>query len=224
VRIQSNVQAGFRRVSVAGESGLLAALVLLAALLPATACAERRDRSGSEVVATVCSSCHAAGVNGAPRIGDNKAWASRASQGLSALTGHALQGIRKMPAHGGNLSLSDIEIERAITRMVNLSGGHWTEPLDASAPAAVRTGEQVVQQTCSHCHQDGLQGAPKIGDRAAWIQRFKVGLDTLVRSAVHGHGGMPPRGGTADLSDDEIRSAILYMFNYGVAMPPAAHP
>jgi cytochrome c5 len=34
-----------------------------------------------------------------------------------------------------------------------------------------------------------------------------------VRSAISGHGGMPPRGDKADLTDGEIRAAILYMFN-----------
>ncbi len=45
------------------------------------------------------------------------------------------------------------------------------------------------------------------------------GLDTLVKSAVHGRGHMPARGGAPDLSDREIEGAIVYMFNYGVAMP-----
>jgi hypothetical protein len=28
---------------------------------------------------------------------------------------------------------------------------------------------------------------------------------------------MPPRGGMADLTDSEIRSAVIYMFNYGLS-------
>ncbi|MDH3281580.1 MAG: hypothetical protein OEQ18_10680, partial [Gammaproteobacteria bacterium] len=42
-------------------------------------------------------------------------------------------------------------------------------------------------------------------------------------SAIHGHGGMPPRGGQASLTDSEIRSAILYMFN-PAGMPSAPSP
>jgi hypothetical protein len=38
-------------------------------------------------------------------------------------------------------------------------------------------------------------------------------MDYLVRSAIRGHGGMPPRGGQANLTDAEIRNAIAYMFN-----------
>lgn len=76
-----------------------------------------------------------------------------------------------------------------------------------------RTGEQIVKQQCSNCHQTGVDGAPRIDDRAAWAPRMKQGLDATVRSAIKGHGKMPVRGGMADLTDTELRAAILYMFN-----------
>lgn len=202
--------------------GLAAVIGLAAAWLPAPVDAQRRERTGKEVVDAVCASCHASGANGAPKIGDSRAWSARSSQGLTALTDHALKGIRKMPAHGGSPGLSDIEIERAITHMVNQSGGHWVEPLGGATPAVVRTGEQLVQMQCSKCHKEGLNGAPRIGDRAAWTPRLKNGLDALVKSAVHGHGAMPARGGIADLSEAEIQGAVVYMFNYGVPVAPSA--
>jgi cytochrome c5 len=177
--------------------------------------AQTVERSGKEVVETSCFACHGSGTNGAPRIGDRKAWAKRAAQGLTSLTQHALTGIRQMPSHGGNPNLSDTEIERAITYMVNQSGGHWTEPISRTQRAADRTGEQIYQAQCHKCHETGVNGAPRIGDRAAWIPRVRQGLDVVVRSAIKGHGAMPPRGGIADLSDAEIRTAVIYMFNYG---------
>ncbi|HVO88402.1 MAG TPA: c-type cytochrome [Casimicrobiaceae bacterium] len=83
----------------------------------------------------------------------------------------------------------------------------------AQAPApADRTGEQVVKARCIECHGTGKNGAPRIGDKQAWIPRMKNGFDVVVRSAIKGHGAMPPRGGMADLTDGEIRSAIAYMF------------
>ena len=157
-----------RRIALALAA--LMALTLAAAMWPGSAHAQRRERSGQEVTERVCAACHAQGLNGAPRVGDVKAWAPRASQGLSTLTAHALTGIRDMPAHGGAAEVSDIEIERAITHMVNQSGGHWVEPLGGATPAVVRGGEQIVRAHCAKCHQDGLQGAPRIGDRAAWIR------------------------------------------------------
>lgn len=193
---------------------VLATLVIT--LWPVNANAQSRARSGKEVVDTVCAACHRDGRNGAPRIGDQQAWASRTSQGLSALTKHALTGIRNMPAHGGNPSVSDFEIERAITYMVNQSGGHWIEPLSGATPAALRQSEQIVQTQCAKCHQEGLEGAPKIGDRTAWIPRLKRGLNPLLKSAMHGRGAMPASGGDTDLSDIELQGAVIYMVNYGL--------
>lgn len=194
-------------------------LSLAASIAMQTASAQGRERSGGEVVEAVCAACHRTGVKNAPRIGDQKAWAPLASRGLTSLTASALKGVREMPAHGGKLSLTDIDIERAITHMVNQSGGKWAEPVGSVTPAVERMGEQVVQNMCAKCHGTGERGAPRIGDREAWIPRLKRGLDYLVRSAINGHGPMPPRGGFADLTDSEIRGAIVYMFN---PVPPAA--
>ena len=201
------------------------AVALLAVALPfAMQPAQATTRSGKDVVDAVCAACHASGANGAPKIGDEKAWSNRAAQGLTSLTRHAIQGIRKMPAHGGNPGVSDFEIELAITYMVNRSGGHWATPIDKSAPPVERGGEEVVRTQCAKCHATGVDGAPRIGDRAAWISRMEYGIDALVRSAVNGHGGMPPRGGMAQLSAAEIRSAIIYMLNQGLASTRAGRP
>jgi len=197
----------FRRAGT-GALGALAVLAVASSALAA-------DRSGKEVVDSLCISCHTSGAGGAPKIGDTKAWSERAAKGLTGLTKSALAGVRQMPAHGGNPGLSDTEIERAITYMVNQSGGHWTEPVSRTSIAPERTGKEIVEAQCIKCHGTGVGGAPKIGDRAAWTPRVSEGLDVVVRSAIHGHGAMPPRGGMADLTDDEVRRAIVYMFNVG---------
>lgn len=178
------------------------------------------ERSGEEVVDAACAACHRSGENDAPKIGDRRAWAALAARGLTGLTESALAGIRNMPAHGGDMTISDVEIERAITYMVNQSGGAWIDPVDRLTPAVARKGEQVVRAQCATCHETGVDGAPRIGDRDAWIERIARarGVDALVSSAIHGHGPMPPRGGLADLTDAEIRAAILYMY-YPQAAP-----
>jgi cytochrome c5 len=197
------------------NKSLIAAAALCAA---ATAMAAGPgDRSGKEVVEHVCAACHATGREGAPKIGDAKAWEKREKRGLSALTATAIQGVRKMPPHGGSLSLSDLEIKRAITYMVNQSGGSWQEPIDRRHPPADRTGEQIVKTQCIKCHGEGLNGAPKIGDKAAWIDRAKLGFDSVVRSAINGHGAMPSRGGMPNLTDSEMRAAVTYMFQQSVS-------
>ena len=197
-------------------------LVIAAPFAFLEARADDGARSGKEVVESVCVACHGSGAKGAPRIGDRTAWSKRAEQGLTSLTEHALTGIREMPSHGGNVKLSDLEIQRAIAYMVNQSGGHWVEPSSAKTMSVQLTGEQVVEAQCSKCHKEGVGGAPRIGDREAWTPRLGQGLDHLVSSAIRGHGGMPPRGDRADLSDAEIRNAIVYMFNPVAAPKPNA--
>ena len=193
-----------------------AALGAMSALAPAAG-----DRSGKEIVDHVCAACHATGRDGAPKIGDAKAWEPREKRGLSALTATALEGVRKMPPHGGTLSLTDTELKRAITHMVNQSGGSWVEPIDRRNLPAPRTGKQVVETQCVKCHAEGLNGAPKIGDKAAWIDRAKLGFDGVVRSAINGHGAMPARGGMANLTDAEMRAAVTYMFQQSVSRDAA---
>jgi cytochrome c5 len=198
----------------------LITLVVCSYLVPAAAQAastQERERGGKEIVETVCAACHKTGVNGAPTIGDRKAWAKLTAQSLTSLTGVALKGVRKMPPHGGNPNLTDTEIERAITYMVNQSGGDWIEPVSKFASTVQRGGGEVVKAHCAKCHQTGAMGAPKIGDRAAWIPRLKQGFEFLVGSAITGHGPMPSRGDVANLTDSEIRAAITYMVNGGIA-------
>ena len=207
-----------RRLSSASIARRLIAVAVCSSLVPAAAqaaSAEERERGGKEVVETVCAVCHSTGVNGAPKIGDRTAWAKLTSQGLTSLTGVALKGVRKMPPHGGNPDLTHTEIERDISYMVNHSGGNWIEP--ASKLAVQRSGGEVVQTYCAKCHQTGVEGAPRIGDRAAWIPRLKQGFEFLVGSAIKGHGPMPSRGDAANLTDSEIRAAIAYMINGGIA-------
>jgi cytochrome c5 len=196
-----------------GRTVAAATLALIALVATGTARAQGNERSGKEVVDSVCISCHGTGAKGAPKIGDKRAWSKRASQGLTSLTKTALAGIRQMPPHGGNPGLTDTEIERAITYMVNQSGGHWVEPISRTAAPQNRSGEQIVEARCANCHRTGEGGAPKIGDQSAWIPRLKQGLDIVVRSAIKGHGGMPARGGQADLTDAELRAAVIFMMN-----------
>ncbi|OHC63235.1 MAG: hypothetical protein A3H93_17175 [Rhodocyclales bacterium RIFCSPLOWO2_02_FULL_63_24] len=197
---------------------LVAGATFVALLLAsqAVAAGQGEGLSGKQVVDAVCANCHATGIEGAPKIGDRQAWKPRAAQGLTSLTQHALQGLRKMPPHGGSPGLGDPEIKRAITYMVNQSGGSWIEPVAVGNAFRERSGEQIVNAQCIKCHEKGVDGAPRIGDIAAWAPRYAHGMDFLVRSAIKGHGAMPPRGGMADLTDAEMRVAALYMFNKGV--------
>jgi cytochrome c5 len=88
---------------------------------------------------------------------------------------------------------------------------------DTSAPKGVLTGEQVFEQVCKTCHEAGIAGAPKVGDKAAWSARIAQGEKTVLQHAIAGFQGktgvMPAKGGNADLTDVEVERAVVFMAN-----------
>lgn len=88
-------------------------------------------------------------------------------------------------------------------------------PGAATAPPANTVGQGVYNRTCALCHAAGVAGAPKPGDRADWEPRIAQGMDVLYQHSIDGFTGskgfMPPRGGNASLSDDEIKAAVDFM-------------
>jgi cytochrome c5 len=83
-------------------------------------------------------------------------------------------------------------------------------PKSAASAAVPSTGEQAFTKVCSACHSLGINGAPKVGDHAAWGPRIAQGKETLYSNAIGGKGAMPPRGGTV-WPDATIRMAVDYM-------------
>jgi cytochrome c5 len=85
----------------------------------------------------------------------------------------------------------------------------------AEAGAAGDKGKTVYDTACVVCHQTGVGGAPKFGDKAAWADRIAKGEATLSEHALKGFQGkagtMPPKGGRADLSDEDVKAAVSYM-------------
>lgn len=89
-------------------------------------------------------------------------------------------------------------------------------PAAAAAPAAsdidLAAGERLYKQVCFACHDFGVAGAPKFGDKAAWEPVIATGMDQMVQSVINGKGLMQPRGGSA-ATDEEIIAAVHYMVN-----------
>ena len=91
------------------------------------------------------------------------------------------------------------------------------EPVKIAVAASTpgRDGQQVYQATCVVCHDAGIAGAPKLGDKGQWAKRIAKGLDTLYASAVNGvqgsAGAMPAKGGNPALSNAEVKAAVDYM-------------
>ena len=104
--------------------------------------ANRELKAGKAVFDAQCTTCHTAGVAGAPKLGDAAAWAARLTTGYEALLGSALKGKGAMAAQGGG-DFEDLEIGRAVVYMANASGGKLAEP-KAAAPSVVADAAAVA--------------------------------------------------------------------------------
>jgi cytochrome c5 len=85
-----------------------------------------------------------------------------------------------------------------------------------SATAAIpKNGTELYEQTCSACHGQGIGGAPRAGDKAAWGPRIAQGKSVLYERAINGFTGsagvMPPKGARTDASDDLVKQAVDHM-------------
>ena len=80
---------------------------------------------GKKIYSGSCIACHAAGVAGAPKLGDAGNWAPRIAQGMDMMATHAINGFKGasgyMPAKGGAGSLTDEEVTAAVAYMANAS-------------------------------------------------------------------------------------------------------
>ncbi len=89
-------------------------------------------------------------------------------------------------------------------------------PLMAQESARLALGEKVFVSSCKSCHDTGKaqNDAPQLSEQAEWKDRIGKGRAELYKSSIEGFSGyyaMPPRGGNAVLSDDEVKAAVDYM-------------
>ncbi len=78
---------------------------------------------------------------------------------------------------------------------------------------ALADGKVVFNQVCASCHLQGVNGAPKLGNRADWADRIKEGKVDLITEAYGGVRLMPAKGGKPDLSIENFSAAVIYMAN-----------
>ena len=82
-------------------------------------------------------------------------------------------------------------------------------------PFDLARGEQVYNTICTMCHNTGLVGAPKLGDKDSWTPRVAQGLEVLFTHSLQGFKGqtgvMPPKGGQIQVPDEDIKAAVAYM-------------
>ena len=95
-----------------------APVAVVAAAADTGAAAAPSAPNGKALYDANCQACHAAGVAGAPKLGDKAGWAPRMGVGVAALQASAIKGKNAMPPKGGNLSLSDADVKAAVDYLV----------------------------------------------------------------------------------------------------------
>ncbi|QMT40926.1 c-type cytochrome [Neisseria shayeganii] len=194
------------------------------------------QREGKQVFDKVCIQCHGADSNVAfsPKITHNADWAPRIAKGFETLVKHAIDGFvgpqgGSMPARGGDTTLTDDEVARAVAYMANESGASFNAPAvqseggeaaasgeqSAAAGDSSATGKAVFDKLCVACHaaNSTFPNSPKITHNDDWAPRIAQGRETLLKNAIQGFKTMPAKGGDPSLSDAEVEAAVAYMVN-----------
>ncbi|MDL1863086.1 cytochrome c5 family protein, partial [Betaproteobacteria bacterium PRO7] len=212
-------------------------LVLAGALLAAAQTSGAAEPQA--VYASTCAACHATGVANAPKPGDAAEWQRRLQRGgQAALIEAAIRGRGAMPPKGGNAALSDADVRATVLFMLGqtarASGAAAAPakvpPARSAAPAARAgagaPGQETYELACAICHKEGVLGAPRLDDPAAWAPRLAAGAAALQSNAINGKGTMPAKGANPNLRDEDVRAAVDYMLAQlqprAAAAPPAS--
>ena len=79
----------------------------------------------------------------------------------------------------------------------------------AAQMAVAADGEAVYNKSCKGCHDKGLMGAPKTGDKDKWAPLIKGGQAALDEAVAKGKGKMPAQKSTPE----EIKAANAYIIS-----------
>ncbi len=190
-------------------------------------------KTGEEVYNSTCATCHATGVAGAPTFGDATAWGPYIEAGYEDMLQVALNGRGAMPAKGGNPSLDDLEVERAMVYMANAAGANFPEPDaagdESSAPAD--TAETPAPQTAAvetTSDDPAPTDAAAGGDEfAATAEQLEIGKKLYDSNcfACHAAGvAGAPKFGDASAWEPYIATGLQDMLEKAIsgtgAMPP----
>jgi cytochrome c5 len=204
--------------------------------------APRVYKTGEQVFKAVCTTCHTAGVAGAPKFGNAGDWAPRIAEGYDTLLHNALTGKGGMPARGGTSSddYSDFEIARAVVYMANDGGAKFAEPAQPAQGAAAGASEAAPASGAAAGATDNAQAAAAVaalanvpqasseaaaGTQSADASQAGKALYTQVCQACHAAGVLnAPKFGDKDAWAPRLKEPIDTVYNYALhgkgAMPP----
>lgn len=137
------------------------------------------------------------------------------------LEGGAVQGPMKEANHDSFQYLTPEDITAIHSYLVTVKS---KTPPKQKMGSGLAAGKKIYEQYCVGCHATGAGGAPKFGDAAAWEPLAKQGMDTLYNNAIHGIGGMPPKGTCATCSEEDIKNTVQYIVTESTGAHAAAQP
>ncbi|WP_158935280.1 cytochrome c5 family protein [Burkholderia sp. S171] len=198
--------------------------------------APRVYKTGEEVFKAVCTTCHTAGVAGAPKFGNAGDWAPRIAEGYDTLLHNALNGKGGMPARGGTSpdDYSDFEISRAVVYMANDGGAKFAEPAQpapgaaagasaaapasgAAAGAASTDNAQAAAAVAALANVPQASSGAAAGTASADASQAGKTLYTQVCQACHAAGVLnAPKYGDKDAWAPRLKEPMDTVYNYAL--------
>ena len=80
----------------------------------------------------------------------------------------------------------------------------------ATQIASAADGQAIYEKTCKICHDKGLMGSPKTGDKEKWAPLIKGGQAALEESVAKGKGKMKAYSA---LTAEEIKASVAYIIS-----------
>jgi cytochrome c5 len=170
-------------------------------------------KRGKQVYINSCIICHQKGNMSAPLNGDGSNWYRRLRHsGLTGLYRHAIYGYNSMPVKGACVTCSDNDIIAATDYILNnsLSRSQWRDLMSGGPAKFPANGKDIYNENCSACHNEGKDGAPKIGDKAVWKPIIAKNMDVMIEEALNGS-SHPKNAGCKLCTTSEVIEAIKYM-------------
>jgi cytochrome c5 len=127
---------------------------------------------------------------------------------------HLLSDPKYVAAVEGRVGEAEVAVVGQDNSALAIAPAAGVGPLVAVALPA--DGPAVYETVCGACHMNGIAGAPRSDDKAAWAPRIAQGTTTLYKHAIEGYQGkgggyMPPKGGRVDLTDELVQAAVDHM-------------
>ena len=140
--------------------------------------------------------------------GDEKKETTTKVEVTTTTSQEGMSGMSGMAAQEGMSGMSGMAAQEGMSGMSGMTAD--------AAPAGKVDGEKVYKALCFSCHDMGIAGAPKLGDKTEWDPRIAKGMDALYTSALKGKNDvpgkvMPAKGGNPALSDDEVKASVDFM-------------